>query len=403
MSVTNSYANSVKLAKAAMSVLEGDAALLKHVRRSESLFKNSGDFSAGGDTAFERIPGYGKWREGKVAQPSAISTKTIGVTLNQGGADFQVTSQELTLNIDSLQEIIRPRIACVINQMDEELWAYYKKIPITYGTAGTRPTGLLPFLDAKAAVRLIGGVDDDGSMAAVLHEFHEASLVDGQKALFNSQPDISKQYKTGKMGMAAGLKFTADRNAPTHTAGVYSGTPVMNGTTAEGATTLVTDGWGAGSILNEGDSFTLGGVYAVRPVGKGNTGILKPFVAASTATADGSGNMTITITEAIYASTTNPDQNVTALPLNEATITPFAASGTTSKVSMVLHPDALVFASVPLEDMGENCAVISAPELKATIRCYQYTNGNADSKLWRLDILRGHNLGRAGFAARIFG
>lgn len=203
--------------------------------------------------------------------------------------------------------------------------------------------------------------------------------------------------------MAGGLKFTADRNAPTHTTGVYSGTPLTDGTTAEGATTLVTDGWGAGSILEEGDSFTITGVYAVRPVGKGNTGILKPFVAASKATADGAGAMTITVTEAIYASTTNPDQNVTALPQNNASINPTAASGTVSKVSMLLHPDALVFASVPLEDMGENCTTISAPELKATIRCYQYTNGNADSKLWRLDILRGHNLGRAGFAARIFG
>jgi len=403
MSVTNTHNNSVKVAKAAMAVLEGDAALLKHVRRSEKLFRNSGDFSKTGDTAYERIPGYGKWREGKVAQPSAISSTTIGVTLNQGGADFQLSSAELTLNVDDLQEILRPSIATVINKMDTELWALYKKIPITLGTAGTRPTGLLPFLDAKANIRLIGGVDDDGSMSAVLHELHQASLVDGQKTLFNEVSEISKQYKTGKMGMAAGLKFSGDRNAPTHTTGTYSGTPLMNGTTAEGATTLVTDGWGAGSVVKEGDSFTLANVYAVKPVGKESTGILKPFVAAADATADGSGNMTITITEAIKASTSDPDQNVTALPANNAAITPFAASGSVSRVSMVLHPDALIFASVPLEDMGENCTVIQAPDLKMTIRCYQYTMGQADEKLWRLDVLRGVSLGRPGFAARIFG
>ena len=397
---TNQYNNAVHITKAALAVIEADATLLKHVRRDDKEFAQDGSAQAG-STRNIRVPGYGVWREGKVAQPSALQDTYIPVTVQQGGADFVVTSSEIALNIDDLQQIIRPRIATVVNQLDYELWQLVKQIPIVTGTPGTRPTALLPFADARALSNLIGGAPKDGTHAAVLHELAEASVVDGLKSLFNPTSDIAKQYKEGNMGYASGMAWSSDRNAYTHTSGVWAGSPVMNGATADGATQFVTSTWTSSpeSTLNAGDVYTVDGVYAVDPVSKKSNGVLKQWCVKTTVTSSG-GAMTIVNTETLNL--TGPFQNVNAVPLTSARVRPFfPAAGGSFPQSVVFHPDGLVFASAVLPDMGQNCVRMKAPELNLSIRCYEYTDGRADEKLWRLDVLRGVALGRPGFAGRI--
>lgn len=399
---TNQYNNAVHITKAALAVIEGDATLLKNVRRDDKEFAQDGTAKAS-STRNIRVPGYGAWREGKVAQPAALQDTYIPVTVQQGGTDFIVTSEELALNIDDLQQVIRPRIATVVSQLDWELWQLVKTIPLITGTGvtNTLPTKLSGFSKAKAYTHLVGGAPKDGTSAAVLHELAMASVIDASSTNFNPTDEIAKQYRTGNMGMAAGMKFSTDRNARTHTAGVWGGTPVMNGATLDGATQFVTNTWTSGaSTLNAGDVYTVDGVYAVDPVTKKSTGLLKQWC-VKTQVSDSTGAMTIVNTEACVL--TGPFQNVDALPLTSARVRPFYASGAVAQESVVLHPDGLVFASAVLPDMGANCVRLKAPDLGLSIRCYEYTDGRTDEKLWRLDVLRGVALGRPGFACRVVG
>ena len=402
----NVYNNAVKITKAALAVIEADATVLKHVRRDDKEFAQDGT-AKGGDTRNIRIPGYGVWREGRVAQPSAVSDTYIPVTLTQGGADFMVSSAELTLNIDELSQILRPRISRVINKLDEELWALYKKIPIVYGSAsGARPTALLPYSDARASIHIQSGAPKDGTDVMVLHELSQSSLVGNLGSIFNPQADIAKQYREGNLGRVNGMACSTDRNATTHTAGVQAGSPTMNGTTAEGATSFVTQSWSSGaSTLNAGDVYTVDNVYAVDPISGLSTGILKQWCVLTTVS-DSGGAMTIVNTESCRAtagSTSGLPANVNALPLTTARVRPFFSTGAVAAQSLVFHPDGLIFASAPLADMGENCHRLKAPDLNLSIRCYEYTDGPNDQKLWRLDVLRGVALGRPGFAARVAG
>jgi len=399
---TNSYNNAVKINKAALPCIEGDATLLKHVRRDDKEFAQDGTAQAG-STRSIRLPGYGKWREGKVAQPSVISDTYIPITVAQGGCDFIVTSAELALNIDRLQDIIAPRIATAVSQLDYELWQLVKKIPICTGAPGTLPTATLPFAQARALTHLVGGAPKDGTDSAVLHELAMASTIGGTSNLFNPVADIARQYREGNMGYAAGMNWNTDRNAYTHVSGVWAGSPVMNGATLDGATGFATNTWTSApeSTLNAGDVYTVDGVYACDPITKQSTGILKQWCVATTNTTS-SGAMTIANTEVCQLS--GPYQNVTALPLTSARVRPFfAAAGVSSPTSLVLHPDGLAFASAVLPDMGENCSRMKAPDLNLSIRIYEYTDGRADERLWRLDIMRGVALGRPGFAARVCG
>jgi len=279
-----------------------------------------------------------------------------------------------------------------------------KTIPQIVGTGvtNTLPTKMSAFNKAKAITHLVGGAPKDGTEAAVLHELAMASVVDTNSTIFNPVSEISRQYREGNMGYAVGLNWSTDRNAQTHTGGVWAGSPVMNGSTADGATQFVTSTWTSSpeSTLNAGDIYTVDGVYSVDPVTKKSTGMLKQWCVKTTVTSSG-GAMTIVNTEA--CTLTGPFQNVDAVPLTSARVRPFYATGAVAQESVVLHPDGLVFASAVLPDMGQNCARLKAPDLGLSIRCYEYTDGRTDEKLWRLDVLRGVSLGRAGFACRVVG
>jgi len=78
-----------------------------------------------------------------------------------------------------------------------------------------------------------------------------------------------------------------DRQVPRGTAG---GTPLVNGGSQTGAS-LITDGWSAGATMLTGDFFSVG---------------TQLFIVAADATADGSGNMTLTIEPPIR---TSPSDN----------------------------------------------------------------------------------------------
>lgn len=398
---SNAYNNAVKITKLAAEVIEADVTLLKHVARKDDLFADDGT-AKGGDTRLWRLPAVGTWREGKVAQPRDLVDTYIPITLTQGGADFIMSYFEMTLNEDDIKRRLREQLACIGQQLDGEIYALYKQIPIVTGSAaGTRPTTVLPFADARSLVHIVGGAPKANIDACVLHELSQSSLVGGVAAQFNPQEDIGKQYKTGNLGVVNGMKFSTDRNAVTHTAGVQAGSPTMNGATADGATQFVTQSWSVGaSTLNAGDVYTVDNVYSVDPISKKSTGQLKQWCVKTTVS-DSGGAMTIVNTEACIL--TGAYQNVNALPVTTARVRPFFNTGAVAAQSLVFHEEGLLFASAPLEKMGENCINMSLPDLKLNIRCYQYVDGRNDNKLWRLDVLRGVALGRPGYAARVAG
>ena len=148
-----------------------------------------------------------------------------------------------------------------------------------------------------------------------------------------------------------------DQNIQTHTVGAHAGTPVMKGSTSEGATTLVTDGW-TGSIdaIKQGDIFTVAAVVAVNPVSgvawEGNT--LRQFVATADGSSDGSGNLTISISPKIYSSAAGattflPQQTVVTVPQNEGAITMVGTASTAYPIHMFHHPNAFALTMVPFD------------------------------------------------------
>ena len=104
------------------------------------------------------------------------------------------------------------------------------------------------------------------------------SLADGLKGVYN-QKRVEDFIGKGYLGSIAAFDIFMDQNITTHTKGVATGTPLINGASQSYTTPtsaeltantydLITDGWtnSTTGIVKAGDVFTIAGVYSVNPV-----------------------------------------------------------------------------------------------------------------------------------------
>ena len=410
---TNTFNNAVKIAKYAMDCLENNLTFTKFVNRKyESMFMDGG--AKGGDTVNVRIPAKGyAVRHGSAASPQGYTDSYVPITLTQHGADMQFTTQQLELNLEDgeafKQNVLNPLIAPVANYIDQQGMALASGIANSVGAPGTLPTTLSPFLDAGATLDECS-VPRDGQWAAIMHPRHQASILSSTSTYYNPQSDIAAQYRDGVLGkLIGGFKFSPDQNAPSMTTGNAPGTPLMNGSTADGASTINVDGWTSGqATLNVGDVLTIAGVYAANPVSKLSTGALKQFTVTAQVS-DSSGTMaSIAITPAIQLS--GPNQNVTALPVDGAAVSVWGSTSNaygnkSTRQSLLFHPDAFGLACVdlPKPASATYCVRVRSPKLNIPIRLIQFYNGSTDQELYRLDVLFGWATLRDQFACRVVG
>lgn len=408
MPITNTFNNNAKITKAALKYIENNCVFMANVNRGyDDQYKAEG--GKAGDTANIRIPGYGTYRSGKVAQPTGNNESYVPVTLQQGGSDFQLSSKELTLNVDEMMTILGPRISCVVSEIDRQGLELVRALNNATGTPGTAPTSLKPFTDAYAKMAKYGMPTDD-SIAAVIDYDTQSSMVDNLKSLFAPQGTIADQYKTGNMGFAAGMKFSADQIVPSHTCGNHtSATPAMAAIGVEAASTISVSGWASGaSNLKKGDVIQIAGVYAVNAVTKQNTGKLMDFVITADTSDSGGATATLPISPALYTSTSGPLQNITALPQTSALVYVFGAnqattySGKVSPLNVVFHKDAFCLASADLAPVPGSTRMRSS-KLDFSIRVSDFWDGRTDDRLYRLDVLFGWATLRPQFACKVMG
>jgi len=395
---TNSYNNVAMITGAVAEVLENRIAFAKTSYHGfDDSFRNIG--AKHGDTANLRVPGFATYRSGQNAQPSAMNDTYVPVTLTQGGSDFMLTSQELALNIDDLKKQRLDAMASIVaSEIDYAGMALYKKVANTTGVPGTAPTNFSTVLAAGSKLAQLAV--PPGDLYNVMHPDMQAGIITGMSGTFNPSADISEQYRKGTIGYAAGFAHSMDSQAPTHTYGTYTGTPTVVAP-ADGATTIVTAAWTAADTMNIGDTFTVANVYAVNPITKRQTNFLKQFVVTALMTADGGGAATVSFDPPMQL--TGPTQNINALPVTSARITPTAATAKVSPVSFVGHPQAFVMASADLELIPggpDVCHRVKLKDLNMSVRVSRFWNGMTDQHLYRLDVLFGWCLYRPQFVVR---
>lgn len=409
--MSNSLLTSDIIVKESLRELKNQLAFTKSVNRQyDDRFAQSG--AKTGDTINIRKPSRYKVTDGATLEIQDTSDQSIPLTLDQHKhVGLAFSNKDLTLSVDNFKaRYITPAVTALANSVDYTGYsAMYKQVYSSVGvpSASALPSTLKGFTQAKAKMAALGASVDD--LTAVVDPLVEASLVEGLKGLFQSSEQIKQQYEKGMMGMAAGSKFKMSQNVVKHTIGALGGTPLMNGSTSEGATTLVTDGWTAAAAtrLKAGDVISIGSVYAVNPQTRQSTGELAQFVVTQDEASDSSGNLTIHLDRAIHAE--GQYQNVDSLPQDGAAITIFGHASSYASIvcpqNMVFHRDAFVLGCADFElpngmDMAARATDPESGLSLSFVRGFDIVNHRFIS---RLDILFGWKCVYPEFACRVVG
>lgn len=414
--MANTVVNSSIIAKETLMLLENNLGFVGKISRQyEPEFAQAGNKK--GDTINVRLPVEHTVNTGQHLNVHDLKEQTVPIRVDtQNHIDFAFSSRDLALDIDQFSErYLKTAVAKLANHIDQTFLAKaYKKIAHHVGTPGTTPSALLTFLQAKAKLDLAAVPRDQ--RYCLIDPTTEITLVNALTSLTNPSGAVGKQYLEGSMGRAAGLDFFPDQNIPSHTVATVAATstPLTNGTTADGATSVITDGWASGTCqINEGDVISIAGLYNVNPMSKQSTGQLKQFMSTQTiSNAATTVNITIPISPAIVLS--GPNQNCyyngsvvadgAAVYVNDVTgnTALTAISAKVSPQNLVFHPQfaTLVCVDLPIfpnQDMQR----ASDKKLGLSVRVWTQPSIDTDQCPTRIDILWGGEVLRPEMACRV--
>ena len=398
--MSNNLLTISKITNEALMVLENELTFTGQVDRNyDDQFAVVG--AKIGQTVNVRRPGRFIGATGPQLVVEDFNETSVPVTLStQFQVSTQFTTQDLALSLDMFSDrILKPAIATVANKMDRDgLLVAKNNTANIVGTAGTAPTGLITYLTAAAYLDS-EGAPRDGRRSVTIEPFTSSTIVDSLKGLFVPTTQISSQYTKGLMGRdSGGMNWYMDQNVVSQTFGSYStATLSCNVTTATG---FLSTGWAyssnitigatsAAATLNQGDTFTIAGVYAVNPQNRQSYGKLRNFVVQSTTAIGSGGTATVTVVPAVI--TGGQFQNVSVTSTGSQAVTPFNNTGVTSPQNILMHRNAFTLACADLElPEGVHFAGrASDKELGLSIRVVRQYTINNDSIPTRLDVLYG--------------
>lgn len=352
-----------------------------------------------GDTLKIRLPNQYTVGTGATITPQDTTETSVSLQVaTQKHVPMSFTSADLTMSLDDFSErIIEPAMAVLAANIESDVLSnVYKDVYNQVNNHGAAATFNKVLQGRK---QLVDNLAPQNDRMVCLNTQDNVDLVDALKGLFNDQKTVALQNKEGYLGRTAGFDFMENTLLPSHTPGTKAGTPLVNGASQTGAS-LVTDGWtNSTAALKKGDIFTLAGVYRVHPETKASTGVLQQFVATADGTADGSGNLTISISPSIV--TSGATQNVSGSPADNAAITVAGTASTAHGISLAFQKGAFAFATADLFlpkglDFAarENFDGISM----RIMRDFDITN---DKLICRCDVLYGYKTLRAQLASRL--
>lgn len=395
----------------ALMVLKNELTFAEGVRREYS-DQFAIDGAKIGDTVNVRRPGRFVGTSGPALNVEDLNETSIPVVVgdttkfgDQFHVDTQFTTKDLRLAMGPFSDrVLKPAVAAVANRVDLIGLTMAKNVTANIvGTAGTRPTGLLTYLQAQAYLDSEAAPRPDRDI--VIDQWTSTAIVDALKGLFVPQSQIEKQFRKGLMGTdSAGLDWKLDQNVVNHTFGSWASTA---GTlTVNTATQGLAAGWANTSVLsltttqtltlNQGDTISFAGVNAVNPQNRQvyGGGLARTFCVQTTVTQTGSGNFNVTVSPALIYG--GQFQNVSASPAAGAAVTNTSlATGTANAVvspqSILFHRNAYTLAVVDLPLVGgvDMAARATDEDAGLSIRVIRQYTINNDALPTRVDVLFG--------------
>ena len=352
-----------------------------------------------GDTLKIRLPNQYTVRTGAalVAQDTAESSVSLQVG-TQKGVDMNFTSVDLTLSLqDFSQRVLDPAMSVLAAAIEADAMSMYKDVYQTVWNSGSALTMAHVLAGRKILQDALVPLDN---RTANLSTQPMVDLVNDSKSLFNAQTEISKQYKEGYVGRAAGFDFMENTLWPAHTRGAANTSYTVDTRTSALATdgtaySLFTVASGSGS-WNVGDVFTIANVYRVHPETKNSTSVLHQFVVTEAL----AGTGTLKFSPSIVLGGAKQNCTISSTSATAAITVAGTASGT-DDTSLLYHKDAFAFATADLVmPKGVDFAAREVMD-GISIRIVRQYDINSDKFPCRLDVLYGYKTIRPQLACRL--
>ena len=370
-------------------------------RQYDDSFKSSG--AKIGSTLRVREPNQYKRRQGSRVmdvQDQNEQTQTITVA-TQDGVDMRFNSAELIQSVnngaafdDLSKNYIEPAVSVLVSGIESDFLSYCTKLtPAVAGTAGSAINSLTALGAARAKLNQQLAPKDERYVQ--MDSVQMGTLVSGVASYFNDQKALSEQYREGFVKRTAMATFYENERVWTLANGADVAGEINNGTLTSGITSLTVDGFTAAPAV--GAVFTVEGIYDVHPETKAAYSHLKQFVVTAATTTS------ITFSPAMIYDTTNPRQNCSGTPVNDADITFVGAASASYLQPLMYHPEAFQFvtADLPLMDDAQKCVRRMKDNL--SVRVWMGSDIRNDELLLRLDILYGMAALRPQWACRLIG
>lgn len=403
MAVTQTLLSPVKIARETLMQIENNLVMGRLVHRDyKNEFHKIGDeFTIRKPVKFVANDGYDITSQIQAVYESSF---TIKVDKRKNVA-FKFNSNELTLDIEEFSErYATPAGIAIADKIDTDCMALYKQVANSVGTPETTPSAFSNLADAARKLTESGVPYQNRSL--VLNPEAYWKMSDAFKNMYVT--DISRPaLKTGKVLPLAGFNIFESPNIPTHTSGTASATTDVK-TTVTKDTSLVNLYTDTGSgTFTEGDIFTVATVNAVNPVGKGDLGYLKQFVATGDVADVSNGDIGLTAMAMSDDDTQGPAyQNMSAYPVDADDIILLAKTAgvaSTYVVNLAFHKNAFALVTVPLEmpDSVKWKAQINHNGI--SIRVMKGFDIKKDEEIIRFDVLYGVKTLFAELACRVCG
>ena len=338
-------------------------------------------------------------------QDTTETSKTLTLDTRKNVA-FSFTSKELTLNIDKFAErYLHGAALALANKFESDgLTLAYQSATNIIGTPGTTPATAQVILDAGARLDN-NGAPVDGKRTLIVNPAAQASLVNAFSTLFNAPTELSKQYRSGRMGTALGFDFSMGQNVRVHTVGGWGTSPQLTAQPAAGATTLAISWTGSATgVAKKGDKFTIALAYAVNPITGDTLNYLQEFTVTANTTAVGSAIASLPIYPAVKFS--GAGQTVSAQPTSSAALV--LKSGTAAALypqNIAFHKHAFCYAMGELDvPQGTHFAARSTDKDSGlSLRMVSDYEVLTDTFVTRVDAIYGFCARRPEWAAVVVG
>lgn len=298
-----------------------------------------------------RLPNEYTTRDGAAASVQDTQEQKVSLNLStQSGIDVGFTTAERTLSLDDYQvRVLMPKIAFLTARVANAIiqdseGGVSNWVGAVDGSSNTIAPTQQTILNARAQL-VMNSIPDEDMMRLVANPLSMAKVTSALTGLLNPAPQISKQYRKGRMYDGLGFLWYEDPTVVNHVTGTFSAGGTVNGAGQTGTSITVNAITGT---LKKGDIVTFAGANAINRLTRVSTGTLKQFVILADVATTGT---TVTIYPAITPAVGGVGvqyQTCTASPANGAAMALVNKAGETYRKNIAYIPDLCTMATADL-------------------------------------------------------